>query len=63
VKVKEERAEERRAEVAMDVPRDFSSETDPAQLGKKFPAGAVKLRRDGLQRAVIGSSPQPSGLH
>jgi hypothetical protein len=53
---------EQRAEVAIDFPRDFRSETDPARLGKKDPAGAVRLRRDGLQtRAVIGSSPQSLG--
>jgi hypothetical protein len=34
-KVKEERAEERRAEVAFDCPRDFSSETDPARFGRQ----------------------------
>jgi len=47
-------------------PRDFSSETEPAQWGSKqkntppegkIPAGLVDCR----ERAVCGSSPQPSG--
>ena len=60
-KWKEERAGEQGAEVAIDFPRDFSSETGPARFRKEGSRRRVSPGGMGLEGAVNGSSPQPLG--
>jgi hypothetical protein len=52
---------EQRAEVAIDFPRDFRSETDPARLGKKDPGGGVRVRGGGLEARRLPPDPECSG--
>lgn len=61
--VQEERAEEHRAEIAIDFPEGLPLGNRPGSIwGKgKIPAGVVRLRRDGLdgsRNRIVASAPR-----